>query len=140
MYTMLAFSMLFLTSSMERVYQLNQRQTIFLYAGGLGLSLFYPLILTSGKPVFGAQLFMAIGLESFLVRKGKNHLHKKYFFQALGVFSLALICLYLDINRIVCDPNNHIFPLHGAWHFLAAFAIYLMYKATMIKEENHDYL
>lgn len=138
MYTMLAFSMLFLSSALERVYQFTPRQTVFLYLGGMGLSFLYPLFLFSGKPVFGAELILAIGFESYLVRKGKGHLHRKFFFQAIGVFAIALVCLYLDINRIVCDPNNHIFPLHGAWHFLAAWAIFLMYKATVIKELNHE--
>lgn len=137
MYTMLAFSMLFLTSALERYYDLKPGQTNRLFYAGLGISLLYPVVLPSGKPVFGSEILMACIFEFLLFRKKGRHLEMRNFSYALGTFGVALLCLFLDINKIVCYPQNHILPLHGVWHFLAAAAIYFMYKATVLGKNLH---
>lgn len=138
MYTMLVFSMLFLSSALERFLHLSRRQTYLLYGVGLVLSLTYPLFMKSGKPFFGLQILGAMVVEIILKKRRENALEPKNFRWAVTAFGFAFACFYVDVNRIVCDPHNHIFPMHGGWHFLSATSIYFMYLATTSRTRSKD--
>jgi hypothetical protein len=42
-------------------------------------------------------------------------------------FAIAFGVWILDITRVVCDPDNHIFNLHSVWHVLTSLSIYWFY-------------
>jgi len=48
---------------------------------------------------------------------------------------------YWDTYRVWCDPQNHIFNGHVAWHFFSACAIYSMYRyfSQFFTEKLSDY-
>ena len=47
----------------------------------------------------------------------------KLFSYALGLFIISVTCQILDINRVGCDPQNHIFQFHGLWHIFNALGM-----------------
>jgi hypothetical protein len=46
----------------------------------------------------------------------------------VGLFALSYGLWWLDKLRIVCDPKNHVFTLHSAWHLLGAASFYFWFR------------
>ncbi len=64
-------------------------------------------------------------LYAFLeTKKGQYRDHAKC---AVFLFS-GFIVFYLDADKVICDPNNHIFQLHALWHFLSATSLYFLFR------------
>ncbi len=70
-----------------------------------------------------------------LVKKYRPNLRP--FIYTLIPFALSITCQLLDINRVWCDPQNHIFQFHGLWHIFNSlgmgmlFLYYLNYNAIV---------
>ncbi|MAF77243.1 MAG: hypothetical protein CME63_15580 [Halobacteriovoraceae bacterium] len=66
----------------------------------------------------------------------------KLFFYTLIPFALAVTSQILDINRVACNPQNHIFQFHALWHIFNAlgmgmlFLYYLNFHKTVMKRKE----
>lgn len=106
----------------------NKKSQIFfwsLFAFSIALLLtFKPL----GIAIFSVQSAIYVLSEIKLASKRPENFSYKYFKIALSAFAAAFFFWVLDITKILCDPHNHIFTGHSAWHLLSAVAIYNFYK------------
>lgn len=94
---------------------------------------------TLGLPVQFSVILVALVVlitKIILVRKYRPSF--KLFFYTLIPFSIAVTSQILDINRIGCDPHNHIFQFHALWHIFNAlgmgvlFLYYLNFHKTVM--------
>jgi hypothetical protein len=54
--------------------------------------------------------------------------HHKFLISGVFFVGLAQLFSQLDLNRIMCDPQNHIVQGHAIWHVLGAVGLTLAYK------------
>lgn len=75
-------------------------------------------------------IFVTIGIltELKLYLREKETTDYKIYLKLLGTFFLAFAIWLTDILKIICDPDNHIFNGHAAWHLLCAWAVYYIYQ------------
>jgi hypothetical protein len=75
-------------------------------------------------------IFVTIGIlsEFKLYLKEKEVTEYKTYLKLLGTFFLAFAIWLTDTFKIICDPDNHIFNGHAAWHLLCAWAVYYIYQ------------
>lgn len=93
-------------------------------AGGGTLAGTILLLLAHGaglpvQPVFAAHLVALILSEAFVLRQDDDY---RPFAAALALAALGLTCWVLDYTRIWCDPNDHLWQGHAAWHLLTALS------------------
>jgi len=81
----------------------------------------------SGEFIFGILVVFSIILEIILAFRSKNIIYRDYLF-AILTFAVAWSIWLLDINRIVCDPANHIINGHALWHIINSFSILFLYR------------
>lgn len=143
---MYAFGGLLLFYHLEQLGKISSQRLIKYYLSSFILFIVSFFILRSfNLPVqFTIILVAAATLitKVILVRKYRPSL--KLFFLTLIPFSLAVTSQVLDINRVGCDPSNHIFQFHSLWHIFNAlgmgmlFLYYLNFHKTVNKyyEQN----
>ena len=61
----------------------------------------------------------------FTSRRAKDY---RWFGAAYAGFVPAMILWTLDLNRTLCNPDNHSFSGHAAWHLLNAGAFYATFR------------
>lgn len=70
-----------------------------------------------GVPVQLSMLIIILaGLFTKILVLKRYKIDFKIFALAIGVFVVAFTCQLLDVNRVWCDPKNHIIQFHGLWH------------------------
>ncbi|MCO4792413.1 MAG: ceramidase domain-containing protein [Bacteriovoracaceae bacterium] len=89
-----------------------------------------------GIAYFG--VFVAVGVfsELKLFLNKANKVNYKPYIKLLVTFFVALGIWITDTFKIICDPNNHIFNGHAAWHLLCALAVYYIYEFYSQFPEN----
>ena len=85
-----------------------------------------------GVPVQLSMLIIILGglITKFIVVK-YYEVSWKWLGIALSIFVIAFACQLADINRLWCDPSNHIIQFHGLWHIfngLGMGALFIYYK------------
>ena len=71
---------------------------------------------------------IAIGLEIKSKLNSKEMIiYKNYFFTIIFLL-IAGAMLFIDLNRIICDPTNHYVQGHALWHVFNSFALWFLYK------------
>jgi hypothetical protein len=84
-----------------------------------------------GIAYFGFFVVLGILSEWKLYKLNKPHNNVKVsykpYLQLLGTFGFAFAIWLTDTFKIICNPDNHIFNGHAAWHLLCAVAVYYMY-------------
>ncbi|MCR9206543.1 MAG: ceramidase, partial [Halobacteriovoraceae bacterium] len=81
-----------------------------------------------GIPVQLSMLLIILGglvTKAFIFKKFK--VSAKRLSITLLVFVVAFICQLLDINRVACDPSNHVIQFHGLWHIFNGLGMGLLY-------------
>ena len=74
--------------------------------------------------------------EAFLFRMAPERIKiKNLLFSALSM-GIAATCSFLDLKRISCDPENHIFQGHALWHLFGAVALYFSFLHHRQFDEN----
>lgn len=126
---MLALSSLVLAESVARQVGLRFRAVAVL---------FFFFVLTStpfiGMGRWGGILFLSHCFLSFLIEfvGTKKRAHsigqkkKTLLLRSLSIFLIALLVNHLDQAGVLCDPDNHLFTGHGAWHLATAYCIWLV--------------
>jgi hypothetical protein len=80
----------------------------------------------SGIASFSVLLAAGIGAELVLYRRDRTVGFRR-FAQSMGIFGVAFTFWILDMTRLVCLPDNHVFTGHAAWHLLNAWSIERLY-------------
>lgn len=72
--------------------------------------------------------FALVGTEIIAIKKNPSEFKsRKLYWFAVIFLALAETFSLLDVNRIFCDPDNHIIQGHAIWHILASIGLYLAY-------------
>lgn len=74
------------------------------------------------------QAAIILGLEILCFNKAIQKID--YRFLGLGLIGIIIAETFslLDVNRIMCDPNNHIIQGHALWHVIGAIAFIPVFK------------
>ena len=74
-------------------------------------------------------LVLVILSSELLIYLKKIQLKLSYKYLFIGSFFLALAATsqFIDVNRLYCDPKNHILQPHAFWHLFNAAAFYYFY-------------
>jgi hypothetical protein len=69
--------------------------------------------------------FAAIEVYLFFRDRGTDYRPLQW---VVVLFVVSYGLWWLDTLRIVCDPHNHVFTLHSAWHLLGAASFYFWFR------------
>jgi predicted membrane channel-forming protein YqfA (hemolysin III family) len=72
--------------------------------------------------VLAAILFI-VGTELWLSRRPHQREGSPDFSVAVGLLTVAALCMMADVTRVWCDPHNHWLQGHAAWHVLSALSL-----------------
>ena len=78
--------------------------------------------------LFVAQVVGGVSLER---RISRNHVDRSVYRpikHLLVTFGVAWAAWWLDVLKIVCDPDNHWVQGHAIWHLLNAFVFVFVYR------------
>lgn len=117
-----------LTLAYERYFDRTEKQGYYFYLVGTLLSFSVLKIFKTGSLLFLLQILITVFLE-FKMKNSPKELNYKYLKWAFICQTLAFIIWYLDVSKIICDPDNHFISGHGIWHLMSAITIYLFYKS-----------
>lgn len=118
-----------LTLNAQRVFGFDTKKSqlffwsLFLVSIAL-LMVFKPL----GIAIFSVQSALYVLSEIKLSKHKPENFSYSLFKTGIAIFAAAFTFWVLDITKILCDPHNHIFTGHSAWHLLTAGAIYYFYR------------
>lgn len=104
--------------------------------GAASLPRSFAIVVTAGLLGFGALRAADAGVQwvivslaaSALLAEGAVLIYKRRpayapMLAGLGLTTAGAVLWLLDYKRIVCDPDNHWFQAHAAWHLLTAAAM-----------------
>ena len=84
---------------------------------------------TLGEKIFAAEVFFIAFSELALFLKYRPSFHSyRWFIAGAASIATAAIIWLLDIKKIWCDPDNHWFNGHAAWHILCALTVLFLSK------------
>lgn len=134
--SMLLISALTLTFSLRKKHSLNLKHTLIAYAFIFGCS--FPLVgvWKWGGYLFIIQCLLTIFIEIFEFKNGITKEKKKSIIIVCYVLPVALLLNMLDQNGTLCSPGNHIFTIHGLWHLMTAYCLYLVAKYYLLTSED----
>lgn len=96
------------------------------WAGLVVLSLaLFPVFRALGlgvQNIMLAEVLLSAGLEARLKATGRGAPRYADFGLALGLIAIAYAFWHMDHSDRFCDPENHLFQWHAAWHVLNAIA------------------
>lgn len=67
-------------------------------------------------------------IEFLIFIKHRHEIHYMNYLWAWAVVGAGTFFWWLDISAWLCDPQNHFFNGHAAWHFLTALAYFFTYR------------
>jgi len=83
---------------------------------------------TLGIALFAAHVVAFAAIELRLLLRDRWTTNYRPLAAVVGLFALSYGLWWLDELRIVCDPKNHVFTLHSAWHLLGAASFYFWFR------------
>ena len=126
---MYLISGMFICVALLRIGTLNHRQALWLYlviaVGSTAVLIWFKTI---GIALFAFQVTLATILEIYLRRFRRSDVRYGWLLTMVICFAIAFFIWNMDIRGIWCDPDNHIFTGHSAWHLLNAFCMYCYYQ------------
>ena len=129
---MFLLSSLLLVLNLRRAGVTGTRRLVLVY-GALNvgsLALLLTLRSKVGLVLFGGQILAALALEAHLRLRGgagaEPHRQDRYLALSLGCFIASYVFWSLDFFRIACDPSQHVFQGHAAWHVINSFCFVLL--------------
>ena len=82
----------------------------------------------AGNALYAGQtVFCCVLLELLLFFRYGRITRYRWLAGYWGTFLAGYAIWMLDLHRVLCDPANHIFNGHAAWHLLDAAAMYFLY-------------
>jgi Ceramidase len=128
--TMFFESAFFIVVNLRRArFVVNRRASIAIYVvlvGSFVASLMaFPML---GIRLFVVQVVGFLGLEAYVFVRRLEYIRYRALV-AVGVcFVVQYALWWLDRLRVLCDPNNHVFGGHAAWHLLGALSFVFWYR------------
>jgi len=83
---------------------------------------------TMGIALFIGHVVTFLSLEAWLARRHRETTRYGALSLVGVTFASSYALWWLDKLRILCDPQNHLFTAHGAWHLLGATSFYFWYR------------
>lgn len=82
----------------------------------------------TGEYFFAGQITFIVLSEVLLIRRDRPSLHAyRWWAAAATCWASATLVWVLDIKKVWCDPTNHWFNGHAAWHLLNALVVLTLY-------------
>ena len=97
---------------------------IAIVVASVALVLVFP---TMGIALFIGHVAAFTAFEIAVIAK-RPRPTQKHLVIAVGVFALSYGLWWLDAGHVLCDPENHIFTGHAAWHLLGALSFAFWYR------------
>lgn len=122
---MLLLSGLSLSFALKKFLGWKERQALVFF---VVLSLFTLPLVGQGKMgglIFLTEVILAFVLE-FKLRTQLSAENRQKIYRVMLIFPLALILNMMDQHGPLCWPQNHIFTVHGLWHLMTAYCLYLI--------------
>jgi hypothetical protein len=91
-----------------------------------------------GIALFIAHIVTFAGIEVRLLLRDRTTTNYRPLGSVVGLFALSYGLWWLDKLRIVCDPKNHVFTLHAAWHLLGAASFYFWFRFYEQFDQEQD--
>ncbi|MCC6527899.1 MAG: ceramidase domain-containing protein [Polyangiaceae bacterium] len=122
-------SALFVALCVRRWLGWSARALAALYAAIVAASVGLLLAFESaGIGLFVAHVLAFLGIELRLFFRDRRRTGYGAFAAAAAVFALSYGLWWLDVSGVACDPDNHVFTAHGAWHLLGAVSFVFWYR------------
>jgi hypothetical protein len=115
---MYLISGLFVAFPAKRLWALSEKATVGVYAALCAVSTAWLLLsYSNGIWLFAAQVTAAGLMEIALFRRDRPQLgaYRELLWMSIA-FALAFTAWFLDVRKLMCDPDNHIFGGHAFWH------------------------
>ena len=117
-----------LTINLRRNGWIQMRRQVPVFVGLLlmGVLLVHLMYLSQLRfQVLIALISMAILITEFSARRDpKERVQLRNFWAGVALILLAQTASLADLNRVLCDPDNHWLQGHALWHLLSAAALY----------------
>jgi len=81
-----------------------------------------------GPFLFILTYLLVIGLEAIIKRRQRDVASYRDFGLMLFMQILAAVAWLLDRQKIVCNPDSHIFQMHVLWHVFNAASLFFLYR------------
>ena len=122
-------SALFVVLNLDRWRRLSPRGLVTLYATLVAASVALLLAVpTSGITVFTLHVVTFLALELRLALRDWARTSYGALVAAGLTFAASYALWWLDRLGVVCNPDNHVFTAHGAWHLLGALSFVFWYS------------
>ncbi len=122
-------SALMLTMEARRIWTMTLPKLVICFAllsgGSMALVLLFHKI---GIVVFGVQVALVYAVNIGWKFRRTASVDHRYAFWLGGTFAGALGIWSLDLTGVMCEPKNHFFNGHSAWHVLTALCLYFFYR------------
>jgi Ceramidase len=112
----------------------SQNTIIVALAYFIPVALFTYFVVASRNILFAVSVIGLIYWESRILKKQNKKFLVASMKKVLGFFAIAVICLALDITKVICDPQNHFFQMHSLWHIFNSVSIYFLARHL---DEHH---
>ncbi len=126
---MYAFFGLLLLGNFEWLGRLKREKVLPLYlVSFMPFSALFFLCRLSGVPVqLSIGIIIVAGLITKIMIFKRAKIDGRILALALGTFAVAVTCQILDINRFMCDPQNHWLQFHGLWHLFNSIGMGILF-------------
>lgn len=104
------------------------RAIAWYWAGVAALTALMLAVQRTGLPIqltILACVFAILGLELKCRSLGRVPADMRLFWAMGAAFAAAMVFSVLDVTRTVCDPKDHFFQGHAAWHVLSGVGMTL---------------
>jgi hypothetical protein len=129
---MFLFTFLVLALNARRLGWIRPARVPHVYLSGVAVfTALVPPLFHASVPIQGLVLLLilaGIGQEAALRRRDGPHPARRAFAAALALLGAAAVCSFLDVTRVWCDPADHVFQGHAAWHLLSAASLYALFR------------
>jgi hypothetical protein len=82
---------------------------------------------SSGVALFTTEIVLWVLLELVWLSRARRRTDYRFALAAVALFAVSFALWSLD-RSILCDPDNHVFGGHAAWHLLGAAAFAPWYR------------
>jgi hypothetical protein len=129
---MYGFTFLLLAFNLRRLGLVSPSSQWKVYFGAVvGLTVLTPLLRYVGAPIQGTILVLILallGTELWARARRAPATDGRWITSGFALMGVASVFSALDVSRVLCDPDNHFFQGHAAWHLLGATALYCAYR------------
>ncbi|MFI5390326.1 MAG: ceramidase domain-containing protein [Bacteriovoracales bacterium] len=82
----------------------------------------------AGSAMFGSLILIGVITEYLMFKKAKVKPNYWLLVKSIGLLLIGWGIWWLDILKIVCNPNNHIITGHAIWHCFCAVGIVYLWR------------